>query len=1017
MSPVRSADSVYRVSRRMVRTVQGIRNAVGLSHKDDILLFKRIAGYLDRNGSIRREDGPAVAKRITEIRGVSASLTPENIEGLFEQGALIGKFLPGEPYSKMLGRVSESMRDLAIKSSVKPTDITPEFVEKVIRSSNLSRMLEDLSKGDSYKAQSKLLNDLAAATDVRSVLEVNVDSIISMDICSGARVYVREVATGKIKQEVSKGIVRQSIYADNFLMPRGEKRQYIFRLGEARRLLESAKNAMAKNAFKALFKSLVIWHIPNREEWPEYGMNRQIVEKLRKALKHESDRFLGKFKGLDDLSQALAKELFEKGEQSLCLMDSMITEDGRRIFEEFVTRMNASMEQRTHLEAVLESALSEIRGAAARFREDITKSPRDLRESSARANNQVFSEAIKIASDWAAKNHMPVQLSPENFPFVICNFIEALKEFEEEVKELKCHPDCIRDRLLLGLIGQEIGREYRVLAIVLANNDAENIALSANKERKDWSPRPIFESEERKEEVVRFLSEINDAVAKALVHEKNVQQIAVTSAELEREKANLQIKNVELEVAGKASRLDASRQIKLRELTDSLFKADDQSPIESRYQKIVEKIFEIMRTNGESFNVSMTRTIPNNLGLMDIVANTKKDENGNLVLGNTTRGIMTDWVVRGRNDVFIFGGKVFINGVEQSKEDFESLRTAEPKFCDEIERILKQGGTSGLAAIKLSDQVWVLNLTDAKLDIKTMDIFREIANILSGGLRNSILNREIREQNVRLQETIAQKDQLFETLRSMNERLEEMIRFDGLTRVMRRETIFKELPEDVEKARRNNMDMAVMMVDVDWFKKVNDLYGHEVGDIVLAAVAQCLQNELGADGKVGRYGGEEFLSWMPLYSKLMANERWGRIIEKMANMPIDIGNGQKIKVTISVGIASLKEDYDAADKAALRKLINGADDAMYVAKADGRNQRYMINKDVSAKVAIIREKAKEKEEALRRFEEREAHRASKISAARKVLAAMKAACEQNDIEKAKSLQQEADALLAEAEII
>lgn len=162
---------------------------------------------------------------------------------------------------------------------------------------------------------------------------------------------------------------------------------------------------------------------------------------------------------------------------------------------------------------------------------------------------------------------------------------------------------------------------------------------------------------------------------------------------------------------------------------------------------------------------------------------------------------------------------------------------------------------------------------------------------------------------------------------------------DGLTRLYNKVYTEGVLLRMVKTAVRENAPLSLVMGDVDHFKKVNDVYGHQAGDYVLSAVAQILKNEVRDSDIAGRFGGEEFITILHHSTKEGAkifSERFRTRIEKTEF----IFQGKKIPVTISLGTSTLHQAWaqgTEGDKLA-KELINRADTALYLAKANGRNQ-------------------------------------------------------------------------------
>jgi diguanylate cyclase (GGDEF)-like protein len=153
-------------------------------------------------------------------------------------------------------------------------------------------------------------------------------------------------------------------------------------------------------------------------------------------------------------------------------------------------------------------------------------------------------------------------------------------------------------------------------------------------------------------------------------------------------------------------------------------------------------------------------------------------------------------------------------------------------------------------------------------------------------------------------------------------RLREMVHRDGLTGLLNHATLMAELEHSIEYARRHDEDFAFIMADVDHFKRVNDKYGHLVGDQVLLHVAKIFQSTARASDLIGRYGGEEFALI------LRRTDRAGAAVER----PALVGN-EVIPARVCMGIACYP-----ADAASAASIAAMADEALYRAKAGGRDR-------------------------------------------------------------------------------
>ena len=156
---------------------------------------------------------------------------------------------------------------------------------------------------------------------------------------------------------------------------------------------------------------------------------------------------------------------------------------------------------------------------------------------------------------------------------------------------------------------------------------------------------------------------------------------------------------------------------------------------------------------------------------------------------------------------------------------------------------------------------------------------------------------------------------------------------DQLTGLLNRRELDRILLEEAERAQRFGQPLALVMVDIDHFKSVNDTHGHPAGDAVLKEVAQRLSQMLRSVDRVARYGGEEFALVLLQTDRRAALEVARRLVETVAAHPVTLPSGAVLALTISAGLAVLP-----ADAAHIEQLVESADRALYAAKKDGRNR-------------------------------------------------------------------------------
>lgn len=164
--------------------------------------------------------------------------------------------------------------------------------------------------------------------------------------------------------------------------------------------------------------------------------------------------------------------------------------------------------------------------------------------------------------------------------------------------------------------------------------------------------------------------------------------------------------------------------------------------------------------------------------------------------------------------------------------------------------------------------------------------------------------------------------------------LKEIASHDSLTGILNRRSIMEHLAIEIKRTQRQNETLYIGMCDIDHFKRINDTYGHVVGDEVIKEVTVRMKETLREHDLIGRYGGEEFLLITPINTPPNAEMVYQRICSAISEQPIKI-NALSISVTVSCGITEYKPNLNSYE---LSKLIDNADKALYKAKDEGRNK-------------------------------------------------------------------------------
>lgn len=194
---------------------------------------------------------------------------------------------------------------------------------------------------------------------------------------------------------------------------------------------------------------------------------------------------------------------------------------------------------------------------------------------------------------------------------------------------------------------------------------------------------------------------------------------------------------------------------------------------------------------------------------------------------------------------------------------------------------------------------------------KSTDFMEHLAVIMSVCLENCISHEHLRLQN----------------------------QTDMLTQVRNRKCFEQEFIKELARNERDRQALSCMFVDVDHFKSINDLYGHQAGDICLRQVASAIQGQLRKTDLLARYGGEEFVVLLPKCELDAARVIAERVRGAVAHLEVNTDAEQRIRPTVSIGLSTWQVHSERSPLEKLgQRLLQCADEAMYQAKAGGRNQ-------------------------------------------------------------------------------
>lgn len=187
-------------------------------------------------------------------------------------------------------------------------------------------------------------------------------------------------------------------------------------------------------------------------------------------------------------------------------------------------------------------------------------------------------------------------------------------------------------------------------------------------------------------------------------------------------------------------------------------------------------------------------------------------------------------------------------------------------------------------------------------------------------------------------------EKLSQTIRELEESrrfLREQANTDPLTKLANRRSYFQVAASNLAQMQRQNEHFSMLMLDIDYFKRINDTYGHQAGDHILVEIATVLSTAVREGDTVARIGGEEFVVSSPYTNRLAAIVLAERLRKSVENRVFEF-EGNRIPVTISIGVASLTQDIENVDQ-----LMAITDTRLYLAKQRGRNRICASDKNAS----------------------------------------------------------------------
>jgi diguanylate cyclase len=226
-----------------------------------------------------------------------------------------------------------------------------------------------------------------------------------------------------------------------------------------------------------------------------------------------------------------------------------------------------------------------------------------------------------------------------------------------------------------------------------------------------------------------------------------------------------------------------------------------------------------------------------------------------------------------------------------------------------------------------------INSTDDLIQIKSV-VMGKIENInraIETKRENDLANlKEVEKAHAEMSKRMSEIKQEADEIKRKSEEIEYESTRDGLTGLYNRRAYDQRINEVIADVNRYDATTALMICDIDFFKKINDTYGHKVGDLALKKLATLLKEQLRVNDIISRYGGEEFAIILP-HTNLEGAQKAGESIRSYIDKATFSYKGQKIPLTISVGVSQFKKGDDN------NSVFERADRALYLAKHSGRN--------------------------------------------------------------------------------
>lgn len=310
-----------------------------------------------------------------------------------------------------------------------------------------------------------------------------------------------------------------------------------------------------------------------------------------------------------------------------------------------------------------------------------------------------------------------------------------------------------------------------------------------------------------------------------------------------------------------------------------------------------------------------------------------------LVTGNVTRKATKTFLELGFAEDEIVSGVQDIYGLFHP-DDLDTVRQA---VADHLVGVTPQYRCEFRLRSKAGEWVWYANYG------RIMDGRSETPGKRLIGVTFNIHDRKCREDEIaQINRQLTEQNRL---LQQLNATLELLAANDALTGLSNRRTLMERGANECKRTERFDHPLSLLVVDIDLFKTVNDVWGHLAGDRVICAVAQaCAARKRSGVDIVARFGGEEFVLVLPETDSESALRVAESLRCEVASMRVPVGDqGAGISVTVSIGVTTMHRGAGVD----FEELVNRADKALYLAKGAGRNAVYSADVQQGGKAVYV----------------------------------------------------------------